>query len=158
MNVGSGIDRKVWYLTVADSCREQASSIDYGPPENNMTNSVRPAHTVLDRLVVLVDEPHVSAARSRGLPAIAVADDRVDPRCAQFLAGRFVTVLMDAAPARRRAAKRIAAYLDHIAAATVVADFAPHRDDGYGLSDWLADHPNLSDVALLHLMAPNRSA
>jgi hypothetical protein len=123
-----------------------------------MTSTLLTAETSCDHMVVLVDGPHVGAARSRGLPAIAVPDDHADPQWAQFLAGRFVTVLMDADPAGRIAAKRIAADLDNVGAAAVVADFAPHRSDGYGLSDWLADHPKLSHIALLHLMAPTSAA
>jgi hypothetical protein len=116
--------------------------------------------TVQSAMIVLVEgPPDLAAARSRGLPAVAVSHDSAwGPRCAQLLAGRFVTVLMSADPAGRAAAQRMAEDLDNVAAAVAVADFAPNREDGYELNEWLADHPDLSDVALRHLLAPTPDA
>ena len=111
-------------------------------------------------MIVLVEgPPDLAAARSRGLPAVAISHDHAwGPQCAELLAGRFVTVLMSAHPAGRAAAQRIAEDLDNVAAAVAVADFAPSREDGYELNEWLADHSDLSDVALRHLLAPTPDA
>ena len=128
-----------------------------------MTNALHAAdvprshqtHCRAQAMVVLVGGRHVAPARSRGLPAVAIPEERVDPQWSRRLAGQFVTVLMDAHPADRGTAQRLAVDLDNAGAMVVVADFAPHRHDGYGLSEWLDDHPRLSDCALLHLVAPN---
>ena len=116
--------------------------------------------SVQSAMIVLVEgPPDLAAARSRGLPAVAVSHYSAwGPRCAELLAGRFVTVLMSAHPAGRAAAQRMAEDLENVAAAVAVADFAPHREDGYELNEWLADHSDLSDVALRHLLAPTPDA
>ena len=116
--------------------------------------------TETSAMIVLVEGPaDITAARRRGLPAVAISDGHVwGPECAELLAGRFVTVLMGAHPAGRAAAQRIAKDLDNVAAAVAVGDFAPGREDGYELSEWLADHSELSDGALRHLVAPTPDA
>ena len=95
--------------------------------------------------VLLVEgPPDMIAARSVGLPAIAVPGDYAwEPSWAAELAGRHVTVLMDCDDAGRTAARRIAADLKNVAEAVAVADLAPSRSDGYDLTDWLADHQHL---------------
>lgn len=65
---------------------------------------------------------------------------------------------MAAHPAARAVAQRIAEDLDNVAAAVAVADFAPSREDDYEPNEWLADHSDLSDVALRHLLAPTPHA
>ena len=116
------------------------------------------AHSRAQAMVVLVGDRHVDPARSRGLPAVAIPEARADPQWSRRLTGQFVTVLMDAHPADRATAQRLAADLDNSAAMAVVANVAPHRHDGYGLSEWLDDHPRVSDAALLHLVAPSSAA
>jgi hypothetical protein len=91
-------------------------------------------------LVLLVEGPaDALAARSHGLPAIAVPGaDAWRAEWAELLAGRQVTVLMDADEVGRKAARRIHEDLRGGADA-VVLDIAPERSDGYDLTDLLRD-------------------
>jgi hypothetical protein len=93
------------------------------------------------RQILLVEgPPDMIAARSRGLPAIAVPGDHSwQPQWAQLLAGRDITIVMDADAQGRAAARRITDDLITYATPHIV-DLAPHRDDGYDLTDWLLDH------------------
>ena len=95
--------------------------------------------------ILLVEgPPDMIAARSIGLPAIAVPGDYAwEPSWADELAGRQVTVLMDCDEAGRTAARRIAADLKDVAKGVQIADLAPSRRDGYDLTDWLAEHRHL---------------
>ena len=80
------------------------------------------------------------AARSRGLPAIAVPGDHAwQPAWAPLLAGRHIQIVMDADKQGRTAAMRIAHDLADHAPAQIV-DLAPLREDGYDLTDWLLDN------------------
>ncbi|MGI8559001.1 MAG: hypothetical protein ACR2ND_11965 [Solirubrobacteraceae bacterium] len=89
------------------------------------------------------------AARSRDLPAIAVSGDHAwQPSWAQLLAGRHVTIVMDADAQGRAAARRSSAALITCARPHIV-DLAPLRDDGYDFTDWLLEHP--SPKTLAHL-------
>jgi hypothetical protein len=92
--------------------------------------------------VLLVEgPPDMIAARSQGLPAIAVPGDHAwRDDWARLFPGRHVTIVMDADTAGRDAAQRI---YEALACVTDVRiwDLAPDRDDGYDLTDWLADHP-----------------
>ncbi len=91
------------------------------------------------RIVLVEGPPDMIAARSNGLPAIAVPGDHAwKPRWARLLAGRHVTIIMDADDAGRDAAQRIWHDL-HDLANTHIIDLAPDRDDGYDLTDWLLD-------------------
>lgn len=96
------------------------------------------------REILLVEgEPDMIAARSRGVPAIAVPGTETwRPEWASLFAGREVTIVMDCDPEGRRAAERIAQDL-HGRADTRVFDIAPNRRDGYDLTDLLLDHPRL---------------
>jgi hypothetical protein len=104
-----------------------------------------------DQRVWLVEGPSdMLAARSAGLPAIAIPGTHAwRTEWASELAGRRVTVVMDADRPGRQAAVRIAADLEQHAAAHVrILEFAPSRDDGYDLSDWLREgnHPQTLTV------------
>jgi len=92
------------------------------------------------RHVLLVEGlPDMVSGRSHGLPAIAVPGiDTWRTDWAPMLAGRRVTVMMDADKPGRKAAARIYADLKDLAEVTVV-DIAPERDDGYDLSDLLRE-------------------
>ena len=93
--------------------------------------------------------PDMIAARSRGLPAIAVPGDHAwQPRWARLLTGKHVTVIMDGDSQGRTAAIRIAHDLLEHADAEII-DVAPGRNDGYDLTDWLLDNPRaaFSDMA-----------
>ena len=95
--------------------------------------------------VVLVEGPSdMLAARSVGLPAIAVPGTHAwRAEWGSALAGRDVTVVMDADRPGRDAAARIAADLRRHGARAQVVELDPARDDGYDLSDWLraGNHP-----------------
>jgi len=97
--------------------------------------TAEPSHDVL----LVEGEPDMIAARSRGLPAIALPGlDCWRTHWAQLLAGRQIQIIMDADAHGRAVAARIARDLDEYACATIV-DLAPNRDDGYDLTDWLLE-------------------
>jgi hypothetical protein len=106
--------------------------------------------------VLLVEgPPDMITGRSQGLPAIAVPRDHPwDPAWAQLLAGRRVVVAMDCDRHGRAAAARISRDLTGIAESVTTADVAPHRDDGYDLTDWLDQHRQLAAATVRALFAP----
>jgi hypothetical protein len=91
----------------------------------------------LSRHVILVEgPPDMIAARSSGLPAIAVPGTHAwQPEWAELLRGRRVTIVMDCDEPGRAAAERIRADLHPVASTVDVADLWPGRSDGYDLSD-----------------------
>jgi hypothetical protein len=97
--------------------------------------------------VVLVEGPSdMLAARSSGLPAIAVPGTHAwRAEWASALAGRDVTIVMDADRPGRDAAVRIAADLRQRGVRAAVVELDPRRDDGYDLSDWIqaGNNPDL---------------
>jgi hypothetical protein len=99
--------------------------------------------------------PDVIAARSRGLPAIAVPGDHAwEPAWASTLAGKRVVIAMDCDTQGRAAAERIASDLAGIAASVTTADVAPHLDSGYDLTDWLDQHRHLHVATVRALFEP----
>ena len=101
-----------------------------------------PRPAAAENRVWLVEGPSdMLAARSAGLPAIAVPGTHAwRAEWAGELAGRRVTVVMDADRPGRQAAVRIAGDLERHGAADVrILELAPTRDDGYDLSDWLRE-------------------
>ena len=100
-----------------------------------------PAKEPSPRVVLVEGPPDMIAARSQGWPAIAVPGTHAwQTSWAQLLTGRDVIVLMDSDPAGRDAAQQIARDLNASASVRLV-DLAPHRTDGYDLTDWLLDQP-----------------
>ena len=100
--------------------------------------------------VLLVEgEPDMIAARSHGLPAIALpGTDSWKDEWAIWFAGREVAVVMDCDPQGRAVSARIADALAEVADVRTV-DLAPDRDDGYDLTDWiLAGTPNAESIDL----------
>ena len=95
--------------------------------------------------VVLVEgPPDMITARSRGLPAVAVpGDDAWESEWARLFAGRHVSVVLDCDRAGREAAARIAADLRAAGVRGGIVDLARARTDGYDLTEWLAERPNL---------------
>jgi hypothetical protein len=94
-----------------------------------------------ERRVLLVEGPSdMLAARSAGLPAIAVPGANAwRSEWACQLDGRAVVVAMDCDRAGRQAAARIVADLGRRGIPAGNLDLAPDRADGYDLSDWLRD-------------------
>ena len=94
--------------------------------------------------VLLVEgEPDMIAARSRGLPAIAVPGiDCWRREWATLFSGRGVSIIADADRQGRTLAAQITRDLIECAD-TVVADLAPEREDGYDLTDWLLERRTL---------------
>jgi hypothetical protein len=109
-------------------------------------------HPVAERspsILLVEGPPDMVAARSRGLPAIAVPGTEAwQPGWAPLLASRHVTIVMDADPAGRSAAYRIARDLDQLADVEI-HDLAPNRNDGYDLTDWLLEHATAHQLAEL---------
>ncbi|MGH2857053.1 MAG: toprim domain-containing protein [Solirubrobacteraceae bacterium] len=101
--------------------------------------------------VILVEgPPDMLAARTYGLPAIAVPGARAWRReWAQPLTGRRVTVVMDCDLPGRAAARRIAADLRGRCEIEVI-DLDQRRGDGYDLTDALLSHPQYTVVGIRH--------
>lgn len=98
-----------------------------------------PAAEPSTRVVLVEGEPDMVAARSCGLPAIAVPGvDGWRRAWAPFLSGRQVTVVMDCDEQGRAAAAAMENDLSPLCEVRVL-DLAPHRNDGYDLTDWLLD-------------------
>ena len=103
-----------------------------------------PAAEPARHLLLVEGEPDMIAARSCGLPAIALPGvDAWRPDWARLFANRRVTIVMDADAQGRRAAERITRDLRGHAQSAVL-DLAPMRDDGYDLSDWLLESQRFS--------------
>lgn len=103
-----------------------------------------PAVEKSTRVLLVEGPPDMIAARSRGIPAIAVPGDHAwRPAWARLLTGRRITIAMDADEAGRMAAERIGHDLAEVADLQIV-DLAPVRDDGYDLTDWLFERSSLT--------------
>jgi hypothetical protein len=99
-----------------------------------------PAWTA-ERRVLLVEGPSdMLAARSAGVPAIAVPGANAwRSEWASALDGRTVVVAMGCDRPGRQAAARIGDDLDRHGIAVAISDLAPSRHDGHDVSDWLRD-------------------
>jgi len=106
---------------------------------------------VQTRELLLCEGPSdMLAARSARLPAIAVPSATAwRAEWTEYFQGRSVTIAMHADPAGRHAARTIAHDLTDCGIPGHAIDVAPRRNDGYDLSDWLADHPGPATAALL---------
>jgi DNA primase len=94
------------------------------------------------------------AARSHGLPAIAVPGDHSwRPEWARLLAGRHVTVVTDADGPGRELAERILSDLEGVACDVAAVDLAPERDDGYDLTDRLLEDRTPVTLERLRVLA-----
>jgi hypothetical protein len=95
-----------------------------------------PASEAANHIVLVEGPPDMIAARSAGLPAIAIPGTNAwHPSWADLLAGKRVTIVMDCDAPGRRAAGEIAASLDNTAEAVDMVDLWLGRDDGYDLTD-----------------------
>jgi len=94
------------------------------------------------------------AAQSARQPAIAVPSATAwRTEWTGYFQGHSVTIAMDADPAGRHAARTIAHDLTNHGIPSHTIDVAPRRNDGYDLSDWLAEHPGPVTAALLRELA-----
>jgi len=113
-----------------------------------------PAADQSEDVLLVEGPPDMLAARSLGWSAFAVpGDDAWQPEWAQPLAGRRVTIVMDADPPGRAAAVQIARDLAGFAAEVRIADLHTGRDDGADLTDWLIAHRGRSVDELRGLLA-----
>jgi hypothetical protein len=95
-----------------------------------------PAKELSDRVILVEGPPDMIAARSAGLPAIAVPGTSAwQPAWARLLADRRVTIVMDCDTPGRRAAREVAASLAGVACSVHIIDLCPGRADGYDLTD-----------------------
>jgi Toprim domain-containing protein len=95
-----------------------------------------PARESSDRVVLVEGPPDMVAARSCGLPAIAIPGTSAwQPSWAKLLAGRQITIVMDSDTPGRRAAGEIATALRAASIETEIVDLWPDRNDGYDLTD-----------------------
>ena len=102
-----------------------------------------PAAEPSTHLLLVEGEPDMIAARSRGLPAIAVPGiDCWRREWVTRFSGREVTIIADADRPGRTLAAQITRDLIECADAVVV-DLAPNRQDGYDLTDWLLERRSL---------------
>jgi hypothetical protein len=117
-----------------------------------------PAAETSERILLVEGPPDMIAARSRDLAAIAVPGDHAwQPAWAELLAGRHVTIVMDADKQGRAAAQRIASDLgDH--AEVQLVELAPQRTDGYDLTDWLLEHAEPVHIDGLRSHTPSEGA
>jgi hypothetical protein len=154
-----GVDHSRITIPVRDHARRLIGLLRYQPWAHDGKGKMRAApgsrrmllpHPTVEtaRHVLLVEgEPDMIAARSRGLPAIALPGvDCWRPDWAPLFAGRRITVIMDADAQGRAVAERVAHDL-HEYGATAIVDLAPDRDDGYDLTDWLLANPAPSSPA-----------
>jgi hypothetical protein len=102
--------------------------------------------------VVLVEGPSdMLAARSAGLPAIAVPGAHAwRSEWASTLDGRHVVIVMDCDRPGRQAAARIADDLERRGIVAGIRDLAPSRQDGYDVSDWLRDGNTAAQLLAPH--------
>jgi hypothetical protein len=160
-----GVDRGRIAIPVRDDKRRVIGLLRYQPwpqpdePKMLATLGSRrallppPAAEPSRRVLLVEGEPDMIAARSRGLPAIAVPGvDGWRPAWAELLAGRKVTVAMDCDEQGRAAAAAIASDLTSVSVVHVL-DLAPNRNDGYDMTDWLLQTQPSKGVAIDELIA-----
>ena len=151
-----GVHRRRITIPVRDDKRRLIGLLRYRPwpqprePKMLATAGSRrsllphPAAEPSQSILLVEGEPDMIAARSRGLPAIAVPGiDCWRPEWAELFNQRTVTIATDADRQGRALAARIAKGLAECADAVVI-DLAPNREDGYDLSDWLLERRGLS--------------
>jgi DNA primase len=103
-----------------------------------------PAAEPAAHILLVEGPPDMLAARSAGLPAIAVPGARAwQPAWATFFESRRVTIVMDCDTDGRDAAPQIAASLTPVATSVQVAELAPDRTDGYDLTNRIIERRRL---------------
>jgi DNA primase len=155
--LGLGLDRGRITIPIRDPRGELQGLLRYQPKPADGPKMLaelgsrvglipHPAVETSKRILLVEGPPDMIAARSRGLPAIAVPGDHAwRSTWGDLLAGRRVTIVMDADTQGRAAALRISADLTATADSHVL-DLAASRVDGYDLTDWLAERPEPVDI------------
>ncbi len=99
-----------------------------------------PSREVSGHILLVEGPPDMIAARSVGLPAIAVPGTHAwQPTWGALFEGRRVTIVMDCDAAGRGAAVKIAAGLRSQARAVDIVDLSPTRSDGFDLTDFIVE-------------------
>jgi DNA primase len=102
-----------------------------------------PSRERASHLLLVEGPPDALAARSRGLPAIALPGAHSwQPEWSLLFAGRSVAIVLDCDAEGRAAARRIEQDLAGVALSVEVLDLDPARDDGFDLTDWLLTKPD----------------
>ncbi len=158
--LGLGFDRGRVIFPIRDGDGRLEGVLRYAPTHEKAPKMLAAAGTTLGLLphpaadrsvdVLLVEgPPDMLAARCQGWSAFAVpGDDAWQPEWAQLLAGRRVTIVMDADQAGRTAAARIAADVVTVALEVRVAELHSGREDGADLTDWLTANRDASAAEL----------
>jgi hypothetical protein len=95
-----------------------------------------PTRETSNHTILVEGPPDMIAARSSGLPAIAVPGTTAwQPSWTELLTDRQVTIVMDCDAPGRRAANQIAASLRAAVIPAKIIDLWPDRDDGYDLTN-----------------------
>ncbi len=106
-----------------------------------------PAAESSQRIMLVKGEPDKIAARSQGLPAIAVPGATSwRTEWASFFMQHEITIVRDCDQEGRAAAERISHDLGRPVNAAIV-DLAPGRSDGYDLTDWLTDNTSAAQTS-----------
>jgi Toprim-like len=122
-----------------------------------------PASEPSKHIILVEGPPDMIAARSAGLPAVAIPGTSAwRPAWAQLLATKHITVVMDCDAPGRRAANEIAESLERTAEEIDVVDLWPDRNDGYDLTDRILERRRSRPCAnvprtLGSLLLPNPS-
>jgi 5S rRNA maturation endonuclease (ribonuclease M5) len=110
-----------------------------------------PAWTREERVLLVEGPSDMLAARSAGLPAIAVPGANAwRSEWASALDGRRVVLVMDCDRPGRQAAARIAQDLERRGIQVGICDLAPSRHDGYDVSDWLREGNTAAQLLAAH--------
>jgi hypothetical protein len=159
-----GVDRGRITIPVRDDTRLLIGLLRYQPwpkpgepkmlaaPGSRRALLPHPAAEPSEQVLLVEGEPDMIAARSRGLPAIAVPGvDGWRAAWAPLLSGRQVTVVMDCDDQGRAAAAAIAGDLSSLSVVRVL-DLAPGGNDGYDLSGWLHDRRSDAQITTTELI------
>jgi hypothetical protein len=159
-----GLDRGRMAIPVRDDTRRLIGLLRYQPwpksdepkmlaaPGSRRALLPHPAAEPSEQVLLVEGEPDMIAARSRGLPAIAVPGvDGWRAAWAPLLSGRQVTVVMDCDEQGRAAAAAIEGDLSSLSVVRVL-DLAPGGNDGYDLTGWLHDRRSAAQITTNELI------
>jgi hypothetical protein len=146
-----GLDRGRITIPVRDEHQTLVALLRYQPNRHgHMRAAVGSRRTLYPhpdtepspQILLVEGEPDAIAARSRGLPAIAIPGvESWKEAWAPLFSGRDVTIILDADPPGRACAHSVAQHLVDNALRVTTIDLAADREDGYDLTDWLLDQP-----------------